>query len=132
MSVYKAQLDGDKIQGQVYHDTKSSHIHHQPIKPIMFFFTVSLAIFAIISMTCSSVNASPQLMNKLVKQYTDNTKQHLSSLNGSCTAKKLVVREEWYGSYLYKSANTVESLIQIIGVLWTGKHAWNTSRRSNV
>lgn len=62
---------------------------------MMYRSTFLLAILLVVSITFSTANASPKLMDKLVKQYTDNTKQRLAK-TGRCTARNLVVREEWY------------------------------------
>ena len=58
------------------------------------FFVATLAVLCI---TVASVGATPDrvLMNKLVKEYIDNTKKRLPH-NGTCTANNLVVRKEWY------------------------------------
>lgn len=66
----------------------------------MFRSTFLLAMLCIVSITFCTVSASPQLMDKLVKQYTYNTKQHLAK-NGTCTTGDLVVREEWYVIPIY-------------------------------
>lgn len=54
------------------------------------FFVATLAVL------CVTVSAAPDrvLMNKLVKEYIDNTKKGLP-YNGTCTANNLAVRKEW-------------------------------------
>lgn len=61
----------------------------------MFRSIIFLATLAILALSFTAVDASPELMNKLVKEYRDNTKERLPQ-NGSCTADKLAVRKEWY------------------------------------
>lgn len=54
------------------------------------FFTATVAVFSCITF----VVASPELMNKLVQQYQENTKQRLPQY-GNCTEGNIVQRKEW-------------------------------------
>ena len=54
------------------------------------FYVTVIAVFSCITFA----DASPQLMNKLVKQYQENTKQRLPQ-DGACTEGNIVRREEW-------------------------------------
>lgn len=56
------------------------------------FFVATLAVLCV---TFASVDGNSQLMKKLVKEYTDNTKNRLPK-SGACSTSNLVVREEWY------------------------------------
>lgn len=54
------------------------------------FFVATIAVLSCITFA----DASPELMNKLVKQYRENTKQRLPQ-HGNCTKGNIVRRKEW-------------------------------------
>ncbi len=62
-------------------------------RSIMFrsiFFVATIAVLSSITFA----DASPELMNKLVRQYQENTKQRLPQY-GDCTKGNIVRRKEW-------------------------------------
>lgn len=61
----------------------------------MLRLSLIMAVLAVMSFTFVVVDASPQLMDKLVKTYTENTKRRLPK-NGACGTNNLAVRKEWY------------------------------------
>ena len=60
----------------------------------MFRSIVLAATLAVLCIASASVDANPDLMNKLVKTYSDNTKKRLPP-QGACRADNLAVRKEW-------------------------------------
>lgn len=56
-------------------------------------------ILAVLCVTFTLVDASPELMQQLVKEYRVNTRKRLSP-DGPCRPDNLAVRKEWYASPL--------------------------------
>ena len=55
----------------------------------------SIFVASIVVLLCvTSADAGPELMNKLVKQYREVTKQRLPEF-GNCTNGNIVQRKEW-------------------------------------
>ena len=54
------------------------------------FFAATVAVLSCITFA----DATPELMNKLVKQYQGNTKQRLPQY-GNCTESNIAQRKEW-------------------------------------